>query len=174
VAQSDLETAAVARAMAGVLNDIDPQLRPSEVAAISDLLWESTAQPRFNTALLSGLALCAAILAVVGTYGIVGYSVAQRTSEIGVRMALGASAAATVSMIVRQALRIVLVGAAVGVVGAIGASRFLTQLLYEVEPTDLATYGVVITAAVLVGVLAAWLPARRATTIDPVSALRHE
>jgi len=174
VALSDMETAAVARAMGDVLDDIDPQLRPAEVAAISDLLWESSAQPRFNTALLSGLALCAAILAVVGTYGIVSYSVAQRTSEIGVRMALGANAAATVSMIVRQALRIVLVGAALGVLGAIGASRFLTQLLFQVEPTDLVTYAVVITAAVLVGVLAAWLPARRATRIDPVAALRHE
>ncbi len=174
VAQSDMDTAAVARAMGDVLNDIDPQLRPAEVAAISDLLWESAAQPRFNTALLSGLAICAAILAVVGTYGIVSYSVAQRTSEIGVRMALGANAAATVLMIVRQALRIVVVGAALGVLGAVGATQFLTQLLFEVEPTDLVTYVAVLAAAVLVGVLAAWLPARRATRIDPVSALRHE
>ncbi len=174
VAQSDMDTAAVARAMGDVLHDIDPQLRPTEVVAISDLLWESAAQPRFNAALLSGLAMCAAILAVVGTYGIVSYSVAQRTSEIGVRMALGASAATTVSMIVRQALRIVVVGAALGALGAVGATQFLTQLLFEVEPTDLVTYGAVIAAAALVGILAAWLPARRATRIDPVSALRHE
>ena len=174
VALSDMDTGAVAIAMADVLDDIDPQLRPAEVAAISDLLWESAAQPRFNTALLSGLAICAAVLAVVGTYGIVSYSVAQRTSEIGVRMALGANAAATVSMIVTQALRIVLAGAALGVVGAIGATQFLTQLLFEVEPTDLITYGVVLAAAVLVGIMAAWLPARRATRVDPVSALRHE
>jgi len=174
VAHSDLETAAVARAVGDVLADIDPQLAPSEVVAVSELLWESAAQPRFNTALLSALALCASILAIVGTYGIVSYSVAQRTSEIGVRMALGASAASTVAMIVRQALRIVLVGASLGVLGAIGATRFLTRLLFEVAPTDLVTYGVVVVAAVLVGALAAWLPARRATRIDPVSALRYE
>ena len=174
VAQSDLGTAAVARAVGDVLADMDPQLAPSEVAALSDLLWESVAQPRFNAALLSSLALCAAILAVVGTYGIVSYSVAQRTSEIGVRMALGADAAATVSMIVRQALRIVLVGAALGILGAVGATRFLNQLLFEVQPNDLVTCGVVLSAAILVGLLAAWLPARRATRIDPVSALRHE
>ncbi len=168
VVQSDLGTAAVASAVGDVLAEMDPQLAPSAVLAISDLLWESVAQPRFNTALLISLALCAAILAVVGTYGIVAYSVAQRTGEIGVRMALGADSASTVAMIVRQALGIVLAGAVLGILGALGATRFLSQLLFDVQPTDPLTYGVVLVAAVLVGVLAAWPPARRATRIDPV------
>jgi putative ABC transport system permease protein len=174
VMQSDLETAAVANAVGDVLSEIDPQLAPSRIAAISDLLWESVAQPRFNTALLSGLALCAAILAFVGTYGIVSYSVSQRTGEIGVRMALGADSAATVMMIVRRALGIVLVGAFFGLLGAFGASRFLNELLYGVRPTDPLTYGVVLLAATMVGGLAAWLPARRAARVDPVVALRNE
>lgn len=174
VVQSNLDTAAVASAVSDVLADMDPQLAISQVAALSDLLWDSVAQPRFNTALLSGLALCAGILAIVGTYGIVAYSVSQRTGEIGLRMALGADSAATVLMIVRRALGLVFVGAAVGILGALGATRFLSQLLYDVQPTDPLTYGVVLVACALVGVLAAWIPARRATRIDPVAALRDE
>ena len=172
VVRSDAETAAVGRAVGEVLKAMDPQLVPSEVVAISDLLWESVAQPRFNTALLTILAACGAILAVVGTYGIVSYSVTLRAREIGVRMALGADGAATVAMIVRQALGIVLAGVALGILGALGATRFLGQLLFEVQPTDPLTYGIVLVAAVLIGVLAAWTPARRATRIHPIVALR--
>lgn len=174
VVHSELGTAAVAAAVGDVLRDMDPEIAPSSVVAISDLLWESIAQPRFNTALLGGLALCAALLAVLGTYGIVAYSVSERTGEIGVRMALGADGAATVAMIVRHALGIVLVGALLGIVVALGASRFLDQLLFGVPPTDPLTYGVVLVAAVLLGLLAAWIPARRATSIDPVAALREQ
>ena len=174
VVQSNLDTAAVASAVGDVLTDMDPQLVPTRVAATADLIWESAAQPRFNTALLSGLALCAALLAIVGTYGIVAYSVSQRTSEIGVRMVLGADSTATVAMIIRQALGIVLAGAALGTLGALGATRFMSQLLFDVQPTDPLTYGVVLVAAVLVGALAAWMPARRATRIDLLAALRNE
>ena len=174
VVQSDLDTVAIASAVGDVLADMDPQLVPSQVAAISDLLWESSARPRFNTALLSGLALCAALLAMVGTYGIVAYSVSQRTSEIGVRMVLGADSTATVAMILRQALGIVLAGAALGTLGALGATRFMSQLLFDVQPTDPLTYGLVLAATLLVGLLAAWMPARRATRIDLLAALRNE
>ena len=174
VVQSNLDTGAVASAVGDVLADMDPQLVPTQVAATEDLIWESAAQPRFNTALLSGLALCAALLAIVGTYGIVAYSVSQRTSEIGVRMVLGADSTATVAMIIRQALGIVLAGAALGTLGALGATRFMSQLLFDVQPTDPLTYGLVLAATLLVGLLAAWMPARRATRIDLLAALRNE
>ena len=174
VVHSDLETPMVASGVRDILADMDPQLAPTEVAALSDLLWQSVAQPRFNTALLTGLALCAAVLAIFGTYGIVAYGVSQRRSEIGVRMALGADSAATVLMIVRQALAIVVVGAVLGLVGALGVTRFLGQLLFDVPPTDPLTYGVVLVATVAVGALAAWTPARKATRIDPVAALRDD
>ena len=174
VVHSDLGTAAIASAVGNVLAEMAPEIAPTQVVAMSDLLWESVAQPRFNTALLSTLALCAAILAVMGTYGIVAYGVSQRRREIGVRMALGADSRATAAMIVRQALGIVLAGAALGILGALGATRFLSQLLFDVQPTDPLTYGVVLVAALLVGGLSAWMPARRATRIDPIAALRAE
>ena len=172
VVQSDADTASVALAFGDILADMDPQLVPSQVVAISDLLWESVAQPRFNTALLTILAACGAILAVVGTHGIVAYSVTLRAREIGVRMALGADGPATVTMIVRHALGMVLAGAALGGVGALAATRFLSGLLYEVPSTDPLTYATVLVAAVIIGLLAAWTPARRATRIHPVAALR--
>ena len=172
VVQTDTDAASVARAFGEVLADMDPQLAPSQIVSISDLLWESVAQPRFNTALLTLLAACGALLAVVGTYGIVAYSVTLRVREIGVRMALGADAAATVSMIVRHALGMVLAGAVLGGVGALAATRLLSGLLFEVPATDPLTYAVVLAAAVIVGILAAWAPARRATRIHPVVALR--
>ncbi|HSR51229.1 MAG TPA: ABC transporter permease [Acidobacteriota bacterium] len=174
VAQSGLESSTVSGAILEVLGEMDPQLAPSRVAAISDLLWEATAQPRFNTALLSGLALCAAFLALIGIYGIVAYSVSQRRREIGLRLALGADGAAMQVMVVRQALTIVLAGAALGFLAALGATRFLGQLLFQVRPTDPATYAAVLAAVILVGALSAWMPARRATRIDPVKALRVE
>jgi putative ABC transport system permease protein len=174
VVQSDLETAAVARAVSDVLLEMDPELAPSRVAAISDLLWESVARPRFNTALLTGLALAAALLAVVGTYGIIAYSVSQRRGEIGLRMALGADSAATVAMMLREALGIVAAGAILGVLGALGATSFMSALLFDVEPTDPLTYGIVLAGSIAIGTLAAWTSARRATRVDPVVALRAQ
>jgi putative ABC transport system permease protein len=173
VVQSDGEPAAVAAAMTGALADLDPRLAPSPVVSIAELLWESVARPRFNTTLLTILAACGALLAAVGTYGIVAYTVSQRVREIGVRMALGADAPATVAMIVRQALAIVAGGAVLGIAGAFGASRLLRGLLFEIEPSDPFTYGAVLVAAVIIGLVAAWIPARRATRIHPVVALRN-
>jgi predicted permease len=174
VVQSDLSQAVIAAAATDILRDMDPELAATEVVAVADLLWQSVARPRFNTALLSGLALCAALLAMVGVYGIVAFTVARRRNEIGIRMALGADSRATAAMVVRQALIVVAIGAGFGVLLALGASRFLGRLLFEIEPTDPVTYGVIVAAALLVGLLAALAPARRATRIDPVSALRDD
>jgi predicted permease len=172
VVQSDDDTTVIASAVREILREMDPQLAPSQIVAISDLLWESAAQPRFNTALLVVLAVCGAVLAVIGTYGIVAYSVSQRAREIGLRMALGADAAATLTIIVRRALGIVLAGAGLGAMVAFGATRLLADQLIEVDTTDPLTYGLVLAGALVVGLLAAWAPARRATRIDPVEALR--
>ncbi len=171
---SDMETASAAALVEEELVAMDPELAPTEITSIEELLSESIAQPRFNMALLVGLAVCAAALAAVGIYGVVSYSVVQRTGEIGVRMALGASASDTVAMIVRQALWVVGIGVALGVVGAIGAARFVEGLLYGIGPTDPATYLAVGSLVIALGALAAAIPARRATAVDPVIALRKE
>jgi putative ABC transport system permease protein len=171
---SDLEPARAAALVEEELRAMDPELAPTEITTIAALLRESIAQPRFNTAMLVGLALCAAALAVVGIYGVVSYSVVQRTGEIGVRMALGASASDTVAMIVLQALTLVGLGVALGVAGAIGAARFVEGLLYGIEATDPFTYVAVGALVVALGAVAAAIPARRATGVDPVLALRKE
>jgi ABC-type antimicrobial peptide transport system permease subunit len=111
---------------------------------------------------------------VVGIYGVVSYSVAQRTSEIGVRMALGASTTDTVAMIVTQALWVVSIGVVVGVAGAIAAARFIEGMLHGINPTDPLTLASVGGLVIALGAIAATIPARRATGVDPVIALRKE
>jgi predicted permease len=172
IVHSDLETATVAAGVGRVLAGLDSRLAPAKTVSLSDLVLGSMARTRFNMALLSTLAVCAALLAALGTYGIVAYGVSQRTGEIGVRMALGADGAATASMVVREALLVVGAGVIAGVLAALGATRLLRGLLFDVEPTDPLTYGLALAAAVLVGLTASWIPARRATRIDPVAALR--
>jgi putative ABC transport system permease protein len=174
VVYSELEPARAAALVEEELIAMDAELAPTEITTIAALLSESIAQPRFNMALLVGLAVCAAALAAVGIYGVVSYSVMQRTSEIGVRMALGANASDTVAMIVTQALWVVGIGVALGVAGAIGAARFIEALLYGINGTDPVTYLVVGGLVIALGALAAAIPARRATAVDPVLALRKE
>jgi len=174
VVYSDMDPVRAVALVEEELVAMDAELAPTEITTIAALLSESIAQPRFNMALLVGLAVCAAALAAVGIYGVVSYSVVQRTSEIGVRMALGANAADTVTMIVTQALWVVGLGVGLGVVGAFGAARFIDGLLYGINATDPVTYLVVGALVISLGALAAAIPARRATAVDPVMALRKE
>ena len=153
---------------------VDPEQPVTGVNAIEDLVADSVAPSRFNTALLLGLALCAVLLAVVGVYGVVSYTVSRRTRELGVRMALGADAGSAVGLVMKQAGSVVAGGAVLGVLVSLGAARALRGLLYEVEPVDVGTFASVLVATLVVGVLAAAVPAVRAARVDPVSALRAE
>ena len=164
----------VAAGVRAVVHRLDSRLPLLRVASMEELVADSLAQPRFNAALLAALAGCAALLAAIGIYGVVSYAVAQRTGEIGVRRALGAGDGATVRLVIGDALRVVGVGVASGLLGAAYLGRFLGALLYEIAPVDLPTYAVTALAVLLVGALAAWLPARRAARVDPVIALRQE
>ena len=139
---------------------MDPQQPVTRVNTIEDLLADSVAPSRFNMVLLLGLALCAVLLAVVGVYGVVSYTVSRRTRELGVRMALGASSRSAVGLVLTQAVRVVAGGAAVGVVVALASGRVLRGLLYGVEPVDPATYAMVVAITLAVGLLAAAVPAR--------------
>jgi predicted permease len=174
VVATDRDAGQIARLVKGEMAALDPRLPIARVSAIEDLVSTSIAQRRFNMTLLVALALCAALLAAVGVYGVVAYSVARRTPEIGVRMALGADAERTFRLVVFGALKVVLVGVAVGLGAAAVAGRSLQNLLFGVPPLDVLTFVSSGLAIVAVGLGAASVPALRAARIDPVAALRKD
>ena len=163
-------TAVIRKALAEVLPD-----RPvSEVETMDDIVQDSVGARRFPTILLGTFALLALILAAVGIIGVVSYSVAQRTHEMGIRMALGARPLDVLKLIVSGSMRWVLAGIGFGIVGSLGLTRLLGILLYEVKPTNPAVLGSVAVLLAGVALLASYVPARRAARVDPMVALRYE
>src|SRR3989441_9871516 len=151
-----------------------PNLPPPLLRTMDDLLSETVAQPRFQTALLSLFAGVALLLATCGIYGVLAYAVTQRQREIGVRLALGAQKRNVLSLVIGQGMRMALAGVAIGIVAALALTRVIRSLLYGVTPTDPVTFVFVSLLLVGVALLACWLPARRAAKIDPMEALRYE
>ena len=174
VLETNLDPGAVASMVRTQVARLDATLPIGTVSPIEDLLSATVAQPRFNMALLVGLALCAALLAAVGVYGVVTYAVARRTSEIGIRMALGADAVRTFRQVVFGSLRVVSVGVVLGLAGAAILGQSLEGLLFGVPPLDPVTFVVAGVGLVAVAAAAASLPARRASVVDPVTALRAD
>jgi predicted permease len=174
VVKSTLSTSAVVGAIRTVTHGIDKNLPVTDIAAFPDVLNESVAQPRFRTLLLGLFSAIALILAAVGIFGVISYSVGRRTHELGIRMALGAQPGAVLTMILRETLVLTLIGIAVGVPCAITAARLIRHLLFNVTPYDPITLAVVPLVLVAVGVLASYIPARRAMKVDPMIALRCE
>jgi predicted permease len=166
--------ATVATAIRNEMARLDPQLPIAKVTSIEERVSASVAQPRFNMTLLAGLALCAALLAALGVYGVVTYAVARRTTEIGIRMALGADASGTFRMVVVGAAKVVMVGVVLGLVGAALMGKSIESLLFGVPALDVTTYVVAGLSTIVVGFIAAMVPALRATRIDPVTALRQD
>src|SRR5579863_606636 len=146
----------------------------STVRSMDDVIGASVAQPRFSAQLLGLFAAMALVLAAVGLYGLVAYTVTQRTHEIGIRMALGAAPADIRRMVLARGMGLALAGAAIGVLTALGLGRLLTGLLFGVSPTDPASYIVVTFMLTIVAFAASYLPARRAMRVDPLVALRYE
>jgi putative ABC transport system permease protein len=152
----------------------DPEQPVYDVSTMEQRLADSVAPRRFNMLLLGAFALLALMLAGVGIYGVMSYSVVQRTHEIGVRMALGALGGDVLRMVVGQGMKLALVAAAVGLAAALALTRVIASLLYGVGPADFATFAAVSLLLLLVAFLATYLPARRATKVDPSVALRYE
>jgi putative ABC transport system permease protein len=153
---------------------LNPDQPISDLMTMREVVSANIAQPRFYTLLLGLFAATALVLAVAGLYGVLSYSVNQRLHEIGVRMALGACRSDVLRMIVRQGLFLTLVGLVLGIIGAFALTRFLTSVLYATQPTDPPTFIVVSLTLVAVALLASYIPARRATKVDPMVALRYE
>jgi predicted permease len=172
--RTDLDTAALAAHLRTIVRELDPEAALFNVAPMDRLVSHTLAVPRMYSVLLGLFAAVGLTLALVGIYGVLAYTVLQRTREIGVRMALGARASQVLRQVMRQGLVLTTLGLAAGFAGAAGLSRFLESLLYEVTPLDPTTYGGVALVFLLAAALASLLPARRATKIDPAITLRCE
>ena len=174
VVKSTLSTSAVAAAIRQEVQNIDRDLPVTDVAKLPDLIDASVSQQRFRTFLLGLFAAMALILAATGIFGVIAYSVACRTNEIGIRLALGASRSAILRMILRETLLLTLAGLLVGIPCALAASHFVGHLLFGVSANDPVTLAAVAFTLAAVAAFAGFLPARRAMRVDPVIALRHE
>jgi putative ABC transport system permease protein len=174
VARTDGDPAGFGTTLRREVADVDRAIAITAISTLDDVVSDAAAQPRFRTTLLAALAGLALALAAVGLYGVVAYSVSQRTMEIGVRMALGARPGDVVRMIVREGLGLAAGGVAMGLVAAYALARTLTALLYGVAPTDAATFAYASGALLLLALLASYVPARRASAIDPAIAMRAD
>jgi putative ABC transport system permease protein len=156
------------------LNEIDPSLPLAQVRLMDDVLSRAEARPRFLTLLLTLFSAVALAIATVGIYGVVSYSVARRTKEFGLRMVLGAQSGDVLGLVMKQGAGLILIGVAFGLLMAVLFTRLMASLLFGVTPTDLATF-VSVTAVLCVVTLAAcYVPAKRATRVDPIQTLRYE
>jgi putative ABC transport system permease protein len=156
------------------LNEVDPSLPLADVRLMDDVLSRAQARPRFLTLLLSLFSVVALAIATVGIYGVVSYSVARRTKEFGLRMVLGAQSGDVLGLVMKQGAGMILVGVAVGLTLALFFTRLMASLLFGITSTDIATYGSVTAVLFGVALAACYVPARRATRVDPMQTLRYE
>jgi putative ABC transport system permease protein len=153
---------------------MDNDLPVYDIATMRERIAQDDWEQKLFTRVFASFALIALVLASVGLYGLVSYGVAQRSREIGVRMALGADRSSVVAMVVRQGMKLTAVGLALGLLGSVAVTQVIESLLFGVSPTDPATFGGIFVVLAAVAFVASWLPARRATRIDPVTALREQ
>jgi len=164
----------IAAAMRKVLQEVDRSQPVQSISPMTDLISTTTAEPLFQARLISIFSILALSLSAIGIYGVLAYSITERTREIGLRMALGAEKSDITRMILKRSLLLVTAGVALGVAGALAVTRVLAKFLFDVKPTDPATFLAVVALLVVVALLAGLLPARRATRVDPFVALKCE
>jgi putative ABC transport system permease protein len=174
VVKGGLSAGDVAAAIRAETHNIDPGLPVTRVETLPQAMNASVAEPRFRTMLLAIFGAIALLLATVGIYGVISYSVSRRTREIGVRMALGASPASLRRLVLGESARLALFGLAAGIPAALASTRFLSSMLFTVTPADPLTYIGVALLLTVVALAAAYFPARRAMRVDPMTALRCE
>lgn len=170
---SDADTRLVTSTARGILQELDPEI-PAKFQTFSQVYSASLGSRKFNLTLIGFFAITALLLATVGVFGVMAYSVSRRTREIGVRVALGAESGDVLRMILGQGLRTIFIGVVLGIAGSLALTRAVESLLFGVTATDPVTYAGVTCLLVLVALLACWVPARRATRVDPLVALRYE
>jgi len=173
-ARTQGDAASTAQALKQEIWKVDSQLPVTRVETMSEVAASSFAARRFNMSLLSVFAGLALVLAAIGIYGVMSNAVTQRTQEIGIRLALGARAIDVLKLIIRDGLALVIIGVLLGLGGAFALTRLMTTLLFGVTPTDGLTIGAVSGVLIAVALLACFIPARRATKVDPLVALRYE
>jgi ABC-type antimicrobial peptide transport system permease subunit len=168
------DVSAVVATTRQVVHEIDPTLPLFNVRSVKDIIDQSVGQPRLNTTLLAFFATVAVVLAIIGIYGVVSYSVTQRTQEIGVRMALGASESDVVRLILREGATLATLGIVLGVAGTFVATPLIRSWLFGIDRTDPRTIVAAAIGLVLIALGASWLPARRASKVDPLLAMRGD
>ncbi|HSB27372.1 MAG TPA: ABC transporter permease [Pyrinomonadaceae bacterium] len=174
VVRASNESTALESSIRKVVRELDPTLPVYELRSMNEVVSKSMVQPRFLAILLATFSGIALFLAAIGIYGVMAYSVAQRTQEIGVRMALGAQQLHVLRLVFGQSLTMLLMGIVIGLAGAFALTRLMSTLLFEVTATDPLTYVSVVGLLAIVALLACYIPARRAAKVDPLTALRYE
>jgi putative ABC transport system permease protein len=174
VVRTTMDPLSLTNSVATAVRSVDPELPLADVRTLDDVVDATLARARTVSVLLTSFAVIALVLAGVGVYGVMAYSVSQRTQEIGVRMALGATVESVFRLVLGQAMRLVLIGVVIGLVAAGVLSRLLETLLFETEPIDPATFALTALVLITVATLASYVPARRGTRIAPTDALRTE
>jgi putative ABC transport system permease protein len=172
--RTDVEPRSIIPAVRQAVQSVDKDQPLSQVKTMEELLSESVGQRRLSMLLLGLFATIALLLATIGIYGVMSYSVAQRAHELGIRMALGAARGNVLQLVMRQGMSLVMIGLVLGILGAFGVTRLLATQLFGVNPTDPATFTLVALGLALVALVATLVPAMRATRVDPLVALRQE
>jgi putative ABC transport system permease protein len=174
VARTEGDPTAVARFISAQVTEIDPNQPVGEIRAMTDFVTDDLARPRFTTLLLGGFASAAVLLAAVGLYGVIAFAVAQRTREIGVRVALGAQRGDVYRLVMRRGMLLIGTGLVIGTGAVLALGRVVAGLLFGVTPRDPVTMVAVALFLTAVAIIATYLPARRAMHVDPLVALRVE
>ncbi len=172
--RTEVEPLSLAAAVRGQVAALNKDQAVFNVRTMEQIVRQSVAPRRFSMLLLTVFAIVALVLASLGIYGLMSYAVAQRAREIGVRMALGAQMSDVLKLVIGQGMKLALVGVALGLVASVALTRTMKNLLFGVSATDPATFAAIALLLALVALLACWVPARRATKVDPMIALRSE